>query len=461
MSWVGGRFENLSNASYPHGMWQTLIQLRNYYYFYRDSFLSTGQFVADGWIALSRGFPSQKVFVIAVIAEDERSDIASLIHHLMLEANRPIGAFTGKETRINNITAAIPSGVVTNRILQDFLFSVHKSGGQYAVIALSPEDLRRQIYHFINFDVMVLAGWKEKRAGFGELDFFLRYFSILSKKYGMRKTIIINRDVPSLRDFTVHGDYFEVSYGTNPSAVRSDTKDVWFRAPTAHEVTKDGNRFTIQGVAFTSPVLQPEIVSWMLAVTSLFEVVRIPLEKIVDGVADFGAKKGGFEYLSCGQRFDIVVQRTRTPEELHSFFMLAKSFQNEHKSEGLMLCVIGGRGNESEAVGQERGRIASEYCDRIFITVEDPYDASPENIINYVVRGLPRDILDRRTSVLFWLFPNRREAIRRAMNIARSQDTVAIPGKIADEEMVGPRNTRIPWNERGIIQDIIAEKMRG
>ena len=50
---------------------------------------------------------------------------------------------------------------------------------------------------------------------------------------------------------------------------------------------------------------------------------------------------------------------------------------------------------------------------------------------------------------------NRREAIREAIKSARVGDTVIITGKGAEPYIMGPNNTKIPWDDRKIVQDIL------
>ncbi len=95
------------------------------------------------------------------------------------------------------------------------------------------------------------------------------------------------------------------------------------------------------------------------------------------------------------------------------------------------------------------GRIADEYCDEVILTDEDPYDESPENIVNDVAKGMahpPTIIMDRRLAI--------REGIKRA----KTGDVVIITGKGTDPYIMGPAGTKTPWSDSKIAREEI-EKM--
>ena len=109
----------------------------------------------------------------------------------------------------------------------------------------------------------------------------------------------------------------------------------------------------------------------------------------------------------------------------------------------------------------EMGKIADEYCEKIILTNEDPYDENPEKIVEEMASGMkhkPEIIMDRR------------EAICRALQIAlswsngaapldfargpRNRDiAVLISGKGTDPFIMGAHGTKIPWSDATVIHE--------
>ena len=88
------------------------------------------------------------------------------------------------------------------------------------------------------------------------------------------------------------------------------------------------------------------------------------------------------------------------------------------------------------------GKIALEYCERVIITNEDPYDEDPIEIINQVAGDTTAEkILDRK------------EAIRKALSSAEPGNAVIITGKGSEPWMVVRGGKKIPWDDRKIVRE--------
>lgn len=68
------------------------------------------------------------------------------------------------------------------------------------------------------------------------------------------------------------------------------------------------------------------------------------------------------------------------------------------------------------------GRIAGEYCERIILTNEDPYDEDPQKIIDDVARGVEDE---SKVTIIM----DRRKAIHTALEEAPDGSVVLISGK--------------------------------
>ena len=60
------------------------------------------------------------------------------------------------------------------------------------------------------------------------------------------------------------------------------------------------------------------------------------------------------------------------------------------------------------------GDTVSKYADHIIITNEDPYNEDPLQIIDEITSGIKNKIEGKN----FWTIPDRREAIKKALQIA-------------------------------------------
>jgi UDP-N-acetylmuramoyl-L-alanyl-D-glutamate--2,6-diaminopimelate ligase len=92
------------------------------------------------------------------------------------------------------------------------------------------------------------------------------------------------------------------------------------------------------------------------------------------------------------------------------------------------------------------GKIVSGFADYILITNEDPYGEDPQKIIEEVASG----VIGKVENENFWKIFDRRDAIRKALRIAKPGDFVIITGKGAEETMAIGAD-RVSWNDKKVV----------
>ena len=97
------------------------------------------------------------------------------------------------------------------------------------------------------------------------------------------------------------------------------------------------------------------------------------------------------------------------------------------------------------------GSIADEFCSEIILTNEDPYDEDPNKIIKEIASGIknhiPKIILDRR------------EAISKAIKLAKKDDTVLITGKGTDPYIMEANGKRTPWDDASVAREELKKQL--
>jgi UDP-N-acetylmuramyl tripeptide synthase len=96
------------------------------------------------------------------------------------------------------------------------------------------------------------------------------------------------------------------------------------------------------------------------------------------------------------------------------------------------------------------GRAAAEGADVLIVTSDNPRTEDPRAIVDEVVAGIP-------PSRAYEAIVDRREAIVRALGIARPGDVVLLAGKGHETvQVVGDR--RIPFDERAIVAELLGRR---
>lgn len=153
----------------------------------------------------------------------------------------------------------------------------------------------------------------------------------------------------------------------------------------------------------------------------------------VPGRCEMASKKYNLDY-------DIILDYAHSPDSLKQILETVKEF-----TKGRIICVFGCGGDRDTTKRAEMGYIGTELSDIAIITSDNPRSEDPDRIIQDIVLGVKNNN--------YIIEENRKEAIKKAIALARSQDTVLIAGK-GHEDYQELKTGRIHFDEREIIEDI-------
>jgi len=147
--------------------------------------------------------------------------------------------------------------------------------------------------------------------------------------------------------------------------------------------------------------------------------------------------------------FCVLIDYAVTPKALENLYGgVRRLFQPRR-----LICVIGACGGGRDKWKRPiLGKIASDYCDEIILTNEDPYDENPLQILSEIKSGVPR-VESRGSNLGLHEILDRREAIRKALSLAREGDAVVVSGKGSEDVIAVAGGKKIPWDERRVIKE--------
>lgn len=204
------------------------------------------------------------------------------------------------------------------------------------------------------------------------------------------------------------------------------------------EIRENGLDFTFGGKLVRSHLSGEFNLYNILAATTLANSLGVPPETIIRAVEKFNGVRGRMERVEAGQDFIVVVDYAHTADSMEKVYQV---FQNHRK-----ICVFGATGGGRDKWKRpEMGRVADAYCEEIILTDDDSYDENPREIAEEVKKGIanknPKIIVDRR------------EAIREGLHLAKTGDAVIITGKGTDPFIMGPKGSKIPWDDATVVRE--------
>ncbi len=381
--------------------------------------------------ALVYRFPSRKIFVLGVTGTKGKTSTIEIANAILEEAGYKTALSStlrfkvGDESENNLLKMTMPGRFFT----QKFLRKAVKEKCQYALIEITSEGARQFRHKFIALDALIFTNLaKEHIESHGSFEAYrdakVSIAKALESSSKKRRIIIANRDDENASRFLNINVPEKIEYGLKDAE--------------PFTLKKKGSDFTFKGEKISTYLSGGFNLYNILAATDFAFSQSIGVETIKKAIEDFKGTPGRMEEVDEGQDFTVIVDYAHTTDSLEKVYEV---FQNSSK-----ICVLGSTGGGRDKWKRpEFGRIADNYCYHIILTNEDPYDEDPKKIVEDIARGIKRPI--------YSIIMDRREAIRKALTLARTGDTVIITGKGTDPYIMGPNGTKLEWSDSKIAKE--------
>lgn len=184
-----------------------------------------------------------------------------------------------------------------------------------------------------------------------------------------------------------------------------------------------------------------------LAAMALAMTADVDLADIAAALRAATPPPGRLQRVNAGQPFDVVLDYAHTT---HAFESVLRSARRWTPEGNRVIAVFGATGNRDRAKRPVLGELAHRYTDFFVITNEDPYDESPQEIIDEVAAGVPSAVENHQ----FVRELHRDTAIKLAFDRARPGDTVLVLGKGHEQSMVVD-GRKEPWSDLVVIERLL------
>lgn len=390
--------------------------------------------------ALVYRFPSRKVKVIGVTGTKGKSTVVYLTAKLLEDSGYAVAAIGSLGYKIkqrewpNMLKMTMPG----RWKMQKFLREAVNAGCTYAVIECPSEGLAQGRHLGVQFDCAVFTNLHhEHLESHGGFEPYKQAKAILFK--ATKHLHIINADdehAPFFASFTAQKKLF---YGIRGGEMRAS----------GLEVHEDRASFSVYGTQFDMHLGGEFNVYNALAalsVTAMYGVDLPTTKPLLESVTEI---PGRLQWLQKSP-FGVVVDYAHTPDSLEAVYeTLSQKVKVESKK---LICVLGAAGGGRDTWKRKKfGELAEKYCDRIYLTNEDPFDENPEHIVEDIAAGISGPGQKKGERIM-----DRRAAIAAALTDAQEGDIVVITGKGSETSMALADGKKIPWSDK----DVVLENLR-
>lgn len=385
--------------------------------------------------ALIYRFPSKEITVIGVTGTKGKSTTVELINAILeADGRRTAVAGTirfkiGEKSERNLYKMTMPGRFFIHKFLRDAV----NAGCDVAVIEMTSQGVLQYRHAFIDLDALVFTNLSpEHIESHGSYEKYVAAKLELAR--GLERSKKRPRFVVANKDDD-HGHMFLAAHVEHSLPYSLADLEL-------HTLNKDDISLVIDGATIRVPLIGLFNVYNALAAITCARAFGVPLKTIHRALTNLAPIKGRVERFKspkgAEKKVTAVVDYAHTPDSLEKLY---QAFEKEHT-----VCILGNTGGGRDTWKRpEMGRIANQYCDRIILTNEDPYDEDPRKIVDDMARGI--DDESKLTIIM-----DRRAAIRTALEEAPDGSVVLISGKGTDPYIMGPHNTKMPWSDAKVVQ---------
>lgn len=385
--------------------------------------------------------PEEEMLLVGVTGTNGKSTLVHLLASILGAAERPSGCMGTLGYRFEDETYAGERTTPESADLFRTLRRMRDAGAQAVCMEVSSHGLEQGRVEGLSFDLAVFTNLSRDHFDFHHG--FEDYFSAKRKLFERLKPdgwAVINLDDP-YGSRMAEGLQQVVTFGQQGDVrvVEAELDSEGIRAELA---TPRG------GLRIRSSLLGSYNLDNLLAAVAGGEAMGLPVEAIVQGIADRGPLSGRMEPIDCGQGFPVLLDYAHTDAALAAALRSLRAFTG-HK----ILLVFGCGGDRDTGKRVLMGRVAGELADLSIITSDNPRREDPLAIIASIEEGVQQS-----GSRDYRILPDRREAIRKAVGQAGEGWAVLVAGKGHEEyQILGDQE--LPFSDREEVRKALEERV--
>ena len=433
-------------------------------------------------------FPSRSQAVIGVTGTDGKTTTCSIVEAI-LSRSAAVGVITTVGARIAGVEQETGLHVTTPDApkVQALLAQMRSAGCDFAIVESTSFGLDQKRVAAVEYDVAALTNITHEH-----LDIHGSFEAYRAAKFLLFRTLFHSAPKPGVPRIAVFnlddGSCGPLRAALAAEQARSDAVGV---TPYTYSVADPNADVYARNIEYLPNATHFELVwrggfipmetrligefnlSNILCAAAVTLGLGIPPEQIRKGVASLTAVLGRMQRMDCGQDFLAVVDFAHSPASLERALETLRPLVAEDcgSGGGKLIAIFGCAGLRDRGKRRLMGQVSGRLADFTVITAEDPRTEELEDINREIAAGV-QDVVASATSEMsvqtgkevessqrpsraqadslahrFAIVPDRAEAIRFGVEMARAGDVVASFGK-GHERSMCYGETEYAWNEQ-------------
>jgi UDP-N-acetylmuramoyl-L-alanyl-D-glutamate--2,6-diaminopimelate ligase len=394
------------------------------------------------------GFPSKKIKVIGVTGTDGKTTTVQMITKILEEAGKKVAMASTINFVINGVEEKNLTHFTTESAfaVQKFIKKAVESGSEYLVLETSSHSLDQYRVWGVDFKTAVITNITREHLDYhGTMEKYREAKrKLFVKVIGHQSSVIIvNAEMDKPEEFLHYDAIKKFVYSVKNTRLPLIDDKLQYVFAENVELGINFSKYKIQNTEYILNIPGSFNIENALAATCVGLSEEIKPETIKEALGKIKGVAGRMEAIENDLGLHIFVDFALTPNALERLY--SNLFQTK-EANAKIIALFGSCGDRDRGKRPIMGDVVSRYADKIILTNDEPYHEDPRQIINEIAVGVKNKIENES----LWIIEDRREAIKKALGIAKAGDIVVLTGMGNFESMV-VGDKKIPWNDRQVV----------
>ncbi len=395
--------------------------------------------IRESYALLAKNFYSKcsdKLKMIGVVGTNGKSTTAYLIYNLLTKNNVMCGLIgtgfymIGKKRFNLDMTTPDPMDL-------HFILSIMSNCGVTTVVMeVSSHAIYLKKVWGIKYNIGIFTNLSQDH-----LDFFGDMQTLEKVKHsffldGFAQISIINVDDKSGERLAQKLSLPNITYAVDNKA------DI---SVNTYELSSEGSRFNVnlfrETTIFESELVGKYNIYNILSAIVACKLVGVRIKFLIAALKEIKPLAGRAN-LFKHNNVNFVIDYAHTPDGLQNILVEFKKL-----TYGKLIVVFGAGGDRDKDKRSKMGEVAAKLADFVIVTTDNPRSENPVSIMQDIANG----ISDKQKMLLI---EDRREAIKKSIELVDAFDTIIIAGK-GCEEYFEKNGKKYPYNDKKTLEELL------
>ena len=396
-------------------------------------------FMSAAWF----GNPADKLKVIGITGTKGKTTTTYLVKSILEHAGHKCGLVGTIETIIGDEHIPAKNTTPESYVLQETFAGMVEAGIDTVVMEVSSQALMQHRTQGFVFDLGIFTNLSNDHIGPNEHASFEEYLQCKGLLFKQCRVGIVNGDDEHYKAVIEGHTCDIITYGIGGHCDLIATNLVLDKEP-GHL----GVSFDTEGIVKLSasiPTPGRFSVYNALAAIAICEQFKVDKEDMLSALK-LAHVKGRIEKVKVSDDFTVLIDYAHNAMALESILTTLREYEP-----GRLISLFGCGGNRSKDRRFQMGEVSGKLADFTIITSDNPRFEEPLDIIADIVTGISK------TDGKYIEIPDRKEAIRYAIDNGKRGDIIVLAGK-GHEDYQEIKGVKYPMDERVLIQEILQER---